>query len=43
MRGEFRRGSIVQTAVGTFFIVFVAPGFYHFLSVPAVKKHVHVQ
>jgi hypothetical protein len=25
MRGEFRRGHIVQTAVGTFLIVFVAP------------------
>jgi len=43
MRGEFRRGHVIQTAVGMFFIVFVAPGFYHLLSVSAVQKHVHVQ
>jgi len=43
MRGEFRRGHVIQTAVGTFFIVFIAPGFYHLLSVSAVEKDVHVQ
>ena len=43
MRSEFRRGHVIQTAVGTFVIVFVSPGFYHLLRVPAVEKDVHVQ
>ena len=43
MRGEFRRGHVIQTAVGTFVIVFASAGFYHLLSVPAVEKDVHVQ
>ena len=43
MRGEFRRGHVIQTAAGTFVTVFVSPGFYQLQSVPAVAKDVHVQ
>ena len=43
MLGEFRRGHVIQAAAEAFLIVFVAPGFYHILSVSAVEKDVHVQ
>lgn len=43
MRGEFRRGPVVQTAVRSFFIVLVAPGFHHRLGMAAIDEDVHVQ
>jgi len=40
---EFRRGHVVQTAVGMFFIVFISPSHHHLLSMMAVGENVHVQ
>ncbi len=41
MRGGFQGGPIVRTTVETFWIVFVAPSFYHLMSLSAVECTQH--